>query len=141
MSKYSIFSVSYSSRLKTERARKLLFPSPTLFKMKVKFLWDSAQSVGFMLHLLNSHKKYQLKHCDFGRSIGNLWGDSSSVDFLHLQLSRLSASLGKGGPSGRCHVPLHFLRCRGRREAYFPELRLACSLSCLSWHLLTVFGR
>lgn len=40
--------------------------------MKVKILWDSAQSMGFMLHLLNSHKKYQLKYSDFGRNIGNL---------------------------------------------------------------------
>lgn len=94
--------------------------------MKVKVLRDSAQSMGFMLHLLNSHKKYQLKHCDFGRSIGNLWGDSNSMDFLHLQLSRLGASLSKGGcraSATHCSISI-----TAGGEAHFPELRLACSL-------------
>lgn len=111
----AFFSVSCSSRLKTQRARKLLFP-PHPSKMKVKILWDSAQSMGFMLHLLNSHKKYQLKYCDFGRNVGNLQGDSNSVSFLHLQQSALPALclLDKEGLPGWCRVPLLFHWRTGR---------------------------
>lgn len=74
-----------------------------------------------MLHLLNSHKKYQLKYCDFGRNIGNLRGDSSSVSFLHLQPSAVPAWClwGKGGLRGRCHAPLRLHR-RGGRSPFPP---------------------
>lgn len=99
--------------------------------MKVKILWDSAQSMGFMLHLLNSHKKYQLKYCDFGRNIGNLQGDSNSVAFLHLQHYAVPALclLDEEGLPGWCHVLLLFHWHTGRSS--FPPPAL-CSLFLVS---------
>lgn len=95
--------------------------------MKVKILWDSAQSMGFMLHLLNSHKKYQLKHCDSGRNLGNLRGDSNSVAFLHLQQCAVPALclLDEEGLPGWCHMPLLFHW--GTRRSPFPT-PAPCSL-------------
>lgn len=139
MTKHSIFSVSCSSRLKTQRARKLLSPLPPS-KMQVKVLWDSAQSLGFMLHLLNSHKKYQLKYCDFGRNVGNLQGDSSSMGFLHLQCSAAPARClsGQEGLPGRCHAPLRLHQHVGRSP--FPPVCAMLTGFCLSWHPLTASG-
>lgn len=100
-------------------------PAPRPSKIKVKILWDSAQSVGFMLHLLNSHKKYQLKYCAFGRNIGNLRRDSNSVAFLHLQQCAFPAVclLDQEGLPGWCHVPLLFHWRMGRSPFPPPALR------------------
>lgn len=103
--------------------------------MKVKILWDSAQSMGFMLHLLNSHKKYQLKYCDFGRNIGNLRGDSSSVSFLHLQQSAVPALClsDKEGLPGQCHS----FSIGAWGGAHFPHL---CCAHCFLFELAQTEG-